>query len=478
METFLTVGAIVACVLLFSFAVFIHEFGHFLAAKLLGFRVDVFSIGFGPALWKHTWKGVEYRLSLIPFGGYVALPQLDPEGTKGIQGTRDGEEPLQEAPAWKRVIVAFAGPFGNVVLAVTLAFGLSAVPTARFGRVEPVVGSIAQASAAAQSGLRAGDRVCAVDGHDVADWNDVRTAAALAGSRAVDYVISRGGSNVTVRVTGTYNADLDTWMLPAEPSVSSTISAVKEGSAAARAGLLPGDCVTAIDGMAVNTFAEVKARVETAAGREMTIVYRRDGQEKVAKAVAERSTETGGWLLGIYAGGGNETASWMPDRSPLKQLAWDAGQIFRVLRGLVTPKESKTVASALGGPVMIAQVLYRQVRHDAWDAIGFLRFLNVNLAVLNLLPLPVLDGGLILLALLELIFRRRPPKKIVDTLTMGFMWLLLALMIFLVYRDVARSRRVSRLEAQLEARQLDEKRVRERLDNFRPAFDLGGEAQK
>ncbi|MBQ4198959.1 MAG: site-2 protease family protein, partial [Kiritimatiellae bacterium] len=91
MEILITALAIAACILLFSFAIFIHEFGHFLAAKLLGFKVDVFSIGFGPALWKKTWRGVEYRISAIPFGGYVALPQLDPAGTAGVQGSNTGE---------------------------------------------------------------------------------------------------------------------------------------------------------------------------------------------------------------------------------------------------------------------------------------------------------------------------------------------------------------------------------------------------
>ena len=135
MEFLITVLAIIACILLFSFAIFIHEFGHFLAAKLLGFRVDTFSIGFGPALWKKTWKGVEYRISAIPFGGYVALPQLDPAGTAGVQGSQtegevEDEEP-DDAPIptmanWKKIVVAFAGPFGNLVLAVVLAFALSA----------------------------------------------------------------------------------------------------------------------------------------------------------------------------------------------------------------------------------------------------------------------------------------------------------------------------------------------------------------
>ena len=109
METIYTVLAVVACILLFSFAVFIHEFGHFVAAKLLGFKVEVFSIGFGPALWKKTYKGVEYRISAIPFGGYVALPQLDPEGTKAIENGNSADapgSPLMAAPLLVATLLA------------------------------------------------------------------------------------------------------------------------------------------------------------------------------------------------------------------------------------------------------------------------------------------------------------------------------------------------------------------------------------
>ena len=129
----------------------------------------------------------------------------------------------------------------------------------------------------------------------------------------------------------------------------------------------------------------------------------------------------------------------MPARNPLRQLAWDAGSIFRVLKGLITPKEAKATAGALGGPVMIAEGLYRQIRRDPWDGLGFLRFLNVNLAILNLLPIPVLDGGLILFSLFALVFRRRVPDFIVKHMSMFFMVVLMGLMGLLIVRDSWRS---------------------------------------
>ena len=400
MEFLITVLAIIACILLFSFAIFIHEFGHFLAAKLLGFRVDTFSIGFGPALWKKTWKGVEYRISAIPFGGYVALPQLDPAGTAGVQGSQtegevEDEEP-DDAPIptmanWKKIVVAFAGPFGNLVLAVVLAFALSAVPSARFGKLSAEIGEVVKGGPAEKGGMMAGDRVLSVNGNAVKTWPDLLTEVQIVGEKqAAEFVVDRGGTNVVLSIT------------PQRDEVT-------------------GGCLI----MAYSTTNSVKA------------------------------------------------AAWMPDRSPWQQLAWDAGSMGRVLKALVTPRESKAAAKSLGGPVMIAEGLYHQVRRDGWDAIGFLRFLNVNLAVLNLLPIPVLDGGLIFFSLIALIFRRPVPRKIVDGLSMVFMYLFLALMITLVWRDVARSRRMHKARGDKEKIFKLEEQRRIRAEKFKPAFNLG-----
>ena len=401
MEFLITVLAIVACILLFSFAIFIHEFGHFLAAKLLGFQVDTFSIGFGPALWKKKIKGVEYRISAIPFGGYVALPQLDPAGTAGVQGSQteggeeaEDEEPDAEPPApmanWKKIIVAFAGPFGNIVLAVVLALILSAVPSARFGKLSAEIGDLMEDGPAAKAGMQVGDVVVSVNGNAVKTWPDLMTEVQIAGERAAEFVVERGGTNVVLTIT------------------------------------------------------------------------------------PERDAVTGGcFIKALSTTNAVRYAAWMPDRNPFRQLAWDAGSMARVLKALVTPKESGSTAKQLGGPVMIAEGLYHQVRHDGWDAIGFLRFLNVNLAVLNLLPIPVLDGGLIFFALIALIFRRPVPRKIVDGLSIVFMYLFLALMLTLVWRDVARSRRMSKARGEMEKELRQEIKRMKRVKQFKPAFNLG-----
>jgi len=356
MEILVTVFYIIVCVLLFALAILIHEFGHFIVALKLGLRVEAFSIGFGPVLWKKKVNGVEYRLSSIPLGGYVSIPDVDPEGTKALEGART--EATKKIPAWKEILVAVAGPLMNIVLAVVLAVILSLVPSAKFGEVPSLIGKVLPGSPAEKAGLQAGDQIVAVGGNRVSTWSELLTEVQISGGKTVVFEVERGG-RVQLEVT--------------------------------------------------------------------------PEQDEVTGAYFIKALSTTNFV---------GAAGWMPNRNPLKQLAWDAGSIFRVLKGLLTPKEAKATSQALGGPVMIAECLYRQVKNDTWDGIGFLRFLNVNLAILNLLPIPVLDGGLILFALFALIFRRRVPDFIVKYLSLTFMVLLMGLMGLLILRDSWRSYKI------------------------------------
>lgn len=382
MEIIVTVLYIAICVALFALAIIVHEFGHFIVALKLGLRVEAFSVGFGPVLWKKRVNGVEYRLSAIPLGGYVSIPDVDPEGVKAIEGDRvqgtgyrgqesgdRGQESVgseertgakaAKIPAWKEIAVAVAGPLMNVVLAVVLAVALSLVPSAKFGELLAEIGHVVEDGPAAAAGMKTGDVVVSVGGHPVRTWSEMQTEVQISGGKETEFKVLRGGAEETLAISPRRD--------------------------------------------------------------EVTGAY---------------------YIMALSVTNHAGAAMWMPSRNPLRQLAWDAGSIFRVLKGLVTPKEAKATAGALGGPVMIAEGLYRQVRRDPWDGLGFLRFLNVNLAVLNLLPIPVLDGGLIMFALFALVFRRRVPEVVVKHLTMVFMVLLIGLMGLLVVRDSWRSYKI------------------------------------
>lgn len=359
MDILINVGYIAICVLLFALAILVHEFGHFIVAVSLGLRVEAFSIGFGPAFWKKRIRGVEYRLSAIPLGGYVSIPDVDPEGTKVLEGEGDKAAKIR-IPPWKEVLVAVAGPLMNVVLAVVLAVILYLVPSARFGETPAVIDVVLPGGAAAEAGILPGDRVVSVNGRTVQSWTEMSVEIQISGGKRTLLGIERATTNGVM---------------------------------------------------------------------ELSLVPKRD-------------EVTGAYFIMAVNTNGCGAAGWMPSRNPIKQLAWDAGSIFRVLKGFVTPKEARATANAVGGPVMIAESIYHSLKRSPWDGVGFLRFLNVNLAVLNLLPIPVLDGGLILFSLIALVFRRRIPDSVVKVVSMFFMYLLMALMALLIVKDVSRSWRI------------------------------------
>ena len=214
------------------------------------------------------------------------------------------------------------------------------------------------------------------------------------------------------------------------------IGGIISGGAAEKGGLMEGDEVLSVGGNKISGWADMITEVQFAAGRETDFEVRR-GEEILTLKITPEIKENGVAYIAVISEMSDQAscAMWMPSRGIVDQVAWDAGTVFRALKGLVNKKEMKNTAKALGGPVMIAKNTYLSVRKDVWDGIGFLRFINTNLAVMNLLPIPVLDGGLILFSLIAMVFRRRVPDKVVGYLSTFFMYILMGLMLLLVARD-------------------------------------------
>ena len=470
MEYFLeklgTAGAVAAVVLLFSLAIFIHEFGHYLAARILGMKVDAFSIGFGPAIWKKKIGGIEYKISWFLFGGYVALPQLDPAGMDKIQGKnskKDGGEsggakdasgeetppPLPDAPPWKRIIVAAAGPFGNVVLAAVIACILP-FTSAEFGMAGATAGSVLAGSPADKAGIFPGDRIISIGGEPVSSFNDIRNQIAFAGASKTEIEFERAArvtvavSTNAVKVAADGGGDaVETVLAPiltdaaAEPSAQTSHPSPAPARSVRRAG-----------DSTVSSFFASGRNVEFDGdlfpvpewnGADLNLSFElAEGESRIAKTqIVPLAVPGGGSAIGILSVA-SKAPMWMGYRNPAKQLAWDCKNILLVLKKLVTPKSAGNTAKAVSGPVGIGRVLYKTVRKDFWGALGFLRFLCINLALLNLLPIPVLDGGHIVFALFEAVTRRKPNRKIVEWTTAAFAFLVIGLMLLLVFTDSKR----------------------------------------
>jgi len=456
-----SVLAAVCVALLFSLAIFVHELGHFLAAKWLGFKIDAFSIGFGPAIWKRTVNGVEYKIGSVPLGGYVALPQLDPSGMESVQGEQSAAQAeenrdLPDVAPWKRIVVAVAGPFGNVVLAVVLAYIIFLTPGVKTGMLDTRIGWVDDESEAWQAGLRPGDRIQTVNGTKIGNWADLQIEYQLAGeSGHASIGVLQNGIVHTFNLAFQTNNLLKLRQLEGVyPQMTCVIASVTNGSPAALSGLKAGDEIQKVNGVAVLGEVHFLSIMKKQKGDAIALSVRR-GHETLDVTITPRySDEHKRFLIGVVPSDrGDDVKPWMMYRDPWQQLKWDSTSVVRVLQALIAPKsqgERKAVAKNVGGPVAIVMGLYHTVQGGMMDALGFLRMICVNLAILNLLPLPVLDGGHVVFALYEVCTRRKPHPKVVLVLVNACAALLLGLMALLVYRDIARQVQFSRALRTLE----------------------------
>ncbi|NCA83133.1 MAG: PDZ domain-containing protein [Opitutae bacterium] len=458
---------ILAMLILFSLSIFVHELGHFLAARALGLVADVFSIGMGRAVWKRKIGATSWQIGWLPFGGYVALPQMDPnsflEGTgpgdrrqeTGDRGQKTGSDPLSPGscpldPApralprvapWKKIVVSIAGAAGNVAFAFLLAAIVWIVgKPSSLQEQNGVVGFIATNSPALALGLAIGDEIVAVNGEPVRNWIDISEKVALGASDTVVLRVRASAGEEREFPVGTEKASIGVRMLPGiEGMDPCLVASVDPGSGAEAAGLLPGDQILRFDGQAVYGPAHLSQLVEAAAGRPVPVEFLR-GSERLTAAVESRYDET----LRRHRIGIAFNALFDLDfatrthPTPWAQVRGHATAIFSFLRALATPSTSGAAAGAVGGPVLILLMLWLMLKSSFILAIWFTGFLNVNLAIINLLPLPILDGGHVVMNLWEMIFRRPAPPRLINALANVFAVLFIALFLALTFRDSVR----------------------------------------
>ncbi|AKJ65589.1 RIP metalloprotease RseP [Kiritimatiella glycovorans] len=430
---------ILAILILFGLTVFVHELGHFLMARWCGLVVETFSIGFGPAIFKTTRKGIVYKIGAFPFGGYVALPQLDPSGMEKVQGGEPGEKNLPPVSPWKKILVSVCGPLGNVVFALLLAWVIFfGADTLGQGGEGAVVGAVEEDSAAYEKGLRRGDRIVAVDGTEVGSWYDISVEVLLEDTRNEATFTVAGGAReeeaLTLPVRDPTGGEA---VIPGvRQAVPCVVGAVSPNSPAEAAGLQRGDVIRRFAGEKVVDWIQFTERVRQHADEEVPVTLERDGDTVTTAVKPAYDPELERAVVGIKLGG--SAVPWMRHRRPGAQLRYDATAIFRVLKALVTPSESKQAAKSLGGPVMIFAMIFTSLKTGLLNTLGLIRFLNINLAVLNLLPLPVLDGGHIIFSLWEGLTRRPVPARVINFLVNLFAVLLIGAMILISMRDIQR----------------------------------------
>ena len=437
-------------VLLFNLLIGVHELGHFLAAKWRGLKIDRFAIWFGKPIWKTKINGVEYALGWIPAGGYVALPQMATmEAIEGKSSIPTGQ--LPPVSPLDKIIVAIAGPLFSFLLAVFFAFVVWQVgkPIAE-GDSSTQIGWVDPTGPAWKAGLRPGDTIQTIDDHPVKSFfstsqDSITWRIITSEGTNIVFKYLRDGEEKTAYVTPYYHpthwyerkALRQVLIAPATPFI---VDDIVSNSPAAVAGLTNGDQILAMDGQTIYSPYTVQDAVDAMSNgpvRPLTFTVRRgDAQfDRTLLAVKPISPTNSNPSLGIL-GWEFETNVTLVHPTPGDQIASSVDQIVGTLGAVFSPKTDVGVQQ-LGGAVMIARVYYNLFQdEDGWrQVLWFSVVLNVNLALLNMLPLPVLDGGHILLSLIE-IFRRRPVSaRLLNSIQTGFAALLIGFMLYIAFFD-------------------------------------------
>jgi len=445
-------------ILFFGVTIFVHELGHYLVARWCGLVVKVFSIGFGPAIWQRKVNGIVYKIGCIPFGGYVSLPQLDPTAMESIQGSPEAgragddtdadaepEDVFTPVAPWKKILVSAAGATGNVILAVVIAWSVYLIGMpATTANEDAVLGYVSPESPAYAEGLRIGDRILSVNDTPVSQWSQFIQEAAMADSVAVSVASVAGGVRAVTLPTEEWQYGVR-MVDGVEARSAVKVGTVTAGMSAERAGVHADDVIKSFAAQAVLSRAHLIALVATNVDKTVTIEVERsvDGKSAVypLSVTPEYDTEAGMPRIGIVfkqMGSQIDSAAKIHPL-PIRQVQHHASAIFRFLRDLVTPRKSARAAKMVGGPVAIITYYVGMIKASLMLAVWFTGFLNINLAIINMLPIPVLDGGHIIFSLWEMITRRPIKARVVNALVNAFGIAIIGLFALLSLRDVGRT---------------------------------------
>jgi len=453
----------VIVLLLFGVSIFAHELGHFIAARLFGMVVEVFSLGFGPSIWKKKHHGTLYKIGIFPIGGYVALPQMDPtealpaakpkqtdvtESVAAPQGSASlpatpPPKPLPPVAPWKKIAVAAAGAAGNMVLAAIIAWivywgGKPSTP----GERSAIIGFVDTNAVAYTSGLRIGDEILAVNDVPVSTWSDVIQENARFETVTFAVRTPQGTNMITVP---TEKNVLGFRMVDGLREVSlCKVMAVEALSSAARAGVQPEDVIVRFNDATVLSIEHLVTLVSARPDMPTPLAVERGGQILELSVAPQLDPAMGRARIGIRFDPMAVDYDKVVHIPPGVQLKGHATMILRVVRALVS-KEARHTAEGLGGPPMILYMIQDAVRKGIMIALWFMCFLNVNLAIINLLPIPVLDGGHILFSLWELVTRRPIHPKLIAWIYQVSFFLFIAAIILLSGRDFQRLYTLHRL---------------------------------
>lgn len=432
---------VVSFLVMLGILVFVHEGGHFVVAKLFRIRVLRFSLGFGKVLVRRTWKGTEFALSMIPLGGYVKMAGGDESEATGAK-----DEFLSQPP-YVRMIVALSGPVVNVALAVLLyaavakvGYTLYTYPNRIGGVMETVeVGGREIAAPAAGAGFEPGDVVAAIEGQPTPYWSDLQRHVNTNPGRRLSFDVVRGGKKIVLWVTPVMDGESGRGIVGLLPYQGPKVAALTEKGLAAKAGVRRGDVVTAVDGEAVTSFNDLLAGVQRNGRGERVVTFASPGGKREVRIVHSGDLDKFVQDLGVVCGliEVKKSSTWagaIPEglRQTKDVIVLTARSVSWLVKGTVKPSK------VIGGPITLARAAGETARAGVVVYISYLGYVSVMLGIMNLLPIPVLDGGHIVVGLIETIRRRNISARAREiAYIVGFV-LILGVLAFGLYADINR----------------------------------------
>lgn len=444
------IGLILLVLLSFNIIIFVHELGHFLAARWRGLYVDKFQIWFGKPIWKKTINGVQYGIGSIPAGGFVALPQMAPmEAIEGKNG--EMKEPLPPIKPIDKVIVAFAGPLFSFLLAVVAAFIVWGIGVPDKVVKTNEVGYIAPDMPAAEAGFKLGDKILEVQGTPVngfrGNLDSVTELIIFSKGDTIEFLVDRDGEEMTLTSDfrakdGSLTQRRGMRKVGLAPISPLTLGAITEGTPGAASGMQEGDVILAVNNEKIYSFSHFSETVTNLGEKPFTVSVLRDGESLDIQTMA--LIPSNGWKRHTKAEAnpmlGVSFKPQIPDLvypNPGKQLAETGKMMYTTLTSLISPSSSIGL-DQMQGPVGIGKLQYQFL--DSPYPVNYIFYFwvvfNINLAIFNMLPFPVLDGGHITMAFAEMIRKKPLNTRVLEYVQTIFVLLLLSMFVYVTTKDL------------------------------------------
>jgi regulator of sigma E protease len=452
MSFFLT--STVSMLVVLGIMVLVHEFGHFAVAKLCGVRVEVFSIGFGKRLFGFRRGDTDYRLSLLPLGGYVKMSGESP----GEASTGDPAE-FNAHPRWQRILIGLAGPVSNFLLALLLMTGFYMMhnEVEAFRSQAANIDFVSDHTAAAAAGLKPGDVITRFDSVNNPNWEQVSIRSAMNVGQTIPVDVKRDGQIINTQLTVPNprrgdDFDFDTvGFVPRMQQGPLTIHQIEPGMPAAKAGMKAGDQILSVNGLALHSVDALLAFLQQDQGRPVRVAAMRDGQPfqlELQPVMADPGDGHKLYRVGFTLNAPPFKIQQLPLPAALKQSVHFnlrySGLILEVLHRMVT---RRFAVQDLSGPIGIARETGLAVEQPGWQPIiGLMSIISLNLGIFNLLPIPILDGGVIVLLLIEGVMRRDLNQEFKERIYQAAFVVLLIFAAFVMFNDISKLQVFSKLK--------------------------------